>query len=422
MQMQAASFLASARSSSVTGAERIDHLTKLGTRRALDLELSDCIARRSGGLALAALGVNRLKDVNEALGHRCGDQTLRVLAQRLLKWKPPFASTKWYRLAGDVFIMLLEVPKHQGDAVDEEQLQETLEELLFDLGAPIRLEGHELALTLTAGVAVSQDLGDIRELLLRANLAREHARECGVAVGFHQPALSRESAQVDLKVGADIRRAVEQREFVLHYQPKVCPRSGALTGLEALIRWEDPRTGAQIPPSRFIPYLETVTSHIHTVTQWVLEQALADLADLPQHPDLCMAVNISAKNLLDERFVDKVVRVLKTHGIEPHRLELELTESSFLTRPHVARRRIERLAGLGVKVSIDDFGTGFSSLSYLQTLPVHAIKVDQSFVRPMESAAKSATIVRLAAQLAHGLGMKAIAEGVETEEMVEVLA
>jgi EAL domain-containing protein (putative c-di-GMP-specific phosphodiesterase class I) len=280
----------------------------------------------------------------------------------------------------------------------------------------------ELSVTLSIGCAHhSADCDSLDTLLWRADLARRHARERGLTLVEYDDALQPPARRLDLSLRADLRQAVVNEQFVLRYQPQVRPATGELVGFEALIRWPHPRTGREVSPAEFIPYVEA-TSYIHPVTRWVLDRALADLASLEDGAQLSMAVNISAKNLLHDGFVPMVRAALARHGVAPHRLELELTESSFLTSPQTARQQVEALSALGVRVSIDDFGTGYSSLSYLQDLPVHAIKVDQSFVRPMRDTARSATIVRVAVELAHALGMAAVAEGVESPELVPRLA
>lgn len=394
-----------------------DALTGLGNRAALYEQLRAVADLPAGTIALGVLDINHFHEINDQLGHSAGDETLQSIAGRLRRWAPAKVRSCCYRLAGDEFVVLCQVPPGHTD-----DWAPLFEDLVACLNEPMQVSGHALSLTLSVGVAVGPAAGDpVDTLLWRADLAKRLARERGRSVLLHTPADARSPRRRDLLLLADIRAAVTQQQFVLRYQPKVCPRRRVLVGLEALIRWPHPLTGREVPPGEFIPFIET-TAYIHPVTQWVLDQALLDLASLSGHPQLSTAVNISAKNLLDERFVAKVVGALRRTGVAPHRLELELTESSFLSSPQFARQQIEALADLGVRVSIDDFGTGFSSLSYLQDLPVHAIKVDQIFVRPLLETPKSATIARVAVELAHALGMQAVAEGVENAALVEPLA
>jgi len=394
----------------------VDDLTGLGNRTALYDDLRSLAELPTGTLALAVLDINHFHEINEQLGHGAGDETLQAVGSRLSQWRGSPATPRAYRLGGDEFVVLCRAD--HGQPCDWTAL---FEGLVGRLNEPMQVSGHALSLTLSVGVAVGPGLGDpVDTLLWRADQAKRLARERGRSVVLHTPSDARTPQHRDLSLRADIRQAVAQQQFVLRYQPKVCPRRRAIVGLEALIRWPHPVTGREVQPGEFIPFIET-TAYIHPVTQWVLNQALADLASLPTHPDLTVAVNISAKNLLDERFVGKVAEALAHTGVAPHRLELELTESSFLSSPHVARQQIDALAELGVRVSIDDFGTGFSSLSYLQDLPVHAIKVDQIFVRPLLDTPRSATIARVAVELAHALGMQAVAEGVESLALVEPL-
>ena len=395
----------------------VDALTGLGTRAALYDELRSLAPLPSGTLALAVLDINHFHEINEQLGHGAGDETLQAVASRLQQWHAPPAGWRAYRLGGDEFVVLCRA--NPGLACDWTSL---FEGLVGMLNEPMQASGHALSLTLSVGVAVGPVPGDpVDTLLWRADQAKRLARERGRSVVLHTPDEARSPKRRDLSLRADIRQAVAQQHFALRYQPKVGPRQRTLVGLEALIRWPHPVTGQEVQPAEFIPFIET-TAYIHPVTQWVLNQALADLASLPEHPTLSVAVNISAKNLLDERLVAKVAEALDRTGVAAHRLELELTESSFLSSPRFAREQIEALARLGVRVSIDDFGTGFSSLSYLQDLPVHAIKVDQIFVRPLLDTPRSATIARAAVELAHALGMQAVAEGVESPDLIEPLA
>ena len=395
----------------------VDALTNLGNRSALYDALQARSDLPAGTLALAVLDINHFHEINEQLGHGAGDETLQAVAARIARWNPVAATPCAYRLGGDEFVILCQA--NRGPACD---WTAQFENLVAWLNEPMQVSGHALSLTLSVGVAVGPVAGDpIDSLLWRADQAKRLARERGRSVVLHTPSHAHTPQHRDLSLRSDIRQAVAQQQFVLHYQPKVCPRLRTLVGLEALIRWPHPVTGREVQPAEFIPFIET-TAYIHPVTQWVLNQALADLASLPEHLALSVAVNISAKNLLDERLVPKIADALERTGVSAHRLELELTESSFLSSPRFAREQIEALAELGVRVSIDDFGTGFSSLSYLQDLPVHAIKVDQIFVRPLLDTPRSATIARAAVELAHALGMQAVAEGVERAELIEPLA
>lgn len=398
----------------------IDPLTGLGNRAALHERLQDRYARSSHRLAMALLDVHQFRAINEAMGHATGDGVLQIIATRLARWSEPGWTREAFRLAADEFAVLIEAQDVSGGAPPD--LRTPLDRLAAALQEPMQVSQTDLSITLAVGCARHGDgCSSPDTLLWRADLAKRHARERGLTLVEYDDTLQPPMRRLDLGLRADLRQAVVQQQFVLRYQPKVRPACGTLVGFEALIRWPHPRSGHEVSPAEFIPYVEA-TSYIHPVTRWVLDQALNDLAGLHDHPQLSMAVNISAKNLLDDGFVPMVQQALARHGVAPRRLELELTESSFLTSPQTARQQVEALSALGVRVSIDDFGTGYSSLSYLQDLPVHAIKVDQAFVRPMLGTAKSATIVRIAVELAHALGMQAIAEGVETPDLVPLLA
>ncbi len=400
----------------------LDPLTGLGNRAALHEHLQHLADAAGCPHAVVVLDVHQFRAINDAMGHATGDGVLQVLASRMAGWRDGAWQHQAFRLAADEFALVMQPTGcTSGPPTACGPCRPSLEALATCLHEPMQIAQTELSVTLTMGLAHSDGtLSDADTLLWRADLAKRQARERGQTLVEYDRSLE-PTTRLDLSMRADLRLAVTREEFVLRYQPKVAPDSGRLVGLEALIRWPHPRTGREVSPADFIPYVEA-TSYIHPVTRWVIHQALTDLASLPDQPDLCMAVNISAKNLLDEGFVATVQQALAHHGVAAHRLELELTESSFLASPKMARQQVEALSALGVRVSIDDFGTGFSSLSYLQDLPVHAIKVDQAFVRPMGHTAKSATIVRIAVELAHALGMQAIAEGVETAELVPELA
>jgi diguanylate cyclase (GGDEF)-like protein len=395
-----------------------DPVTGLGNRSALQARLQAAATGPGTRLAVAMLDIDQFHAVNEAMSPACGDQVLQIVAARLSGWYQPGWRTEAFRLAADEFALLIEFPStdHAPD------LTSPLEQLAANLQDQMEVSQTPLSVTLAMGCAVQPPGGDDPATLLwRADLARRQAREHGLTLVQHDGSQQSQARRDDLHLRADLRQAVLEEQFVLRYQPKVRPGSGELVGFEALIRWPHPRTGRELPPAEFLPYVEA-TAYIHPVTHWVLDRALADLASLRSAPDVTMAVNISARNLMHTGFVRVVQAALARHRIAPERLELELTESCLLSRCDTARKQIDALAQLGVRLAIDDFGTGYSSLSYLQDLPVHTIKVDRAFVQRMGETKRSATIVRIAVELAHALGLEAVAEGVDTPELSMRLA
>jgi EAL domain-containing protein (putative c-di-GMP-specific phosphodiesterase class I) len=224
-----------------------------------------------------------------------------------------------------------------------------------------------------------------------------------------------------LALVAELRRAIEGGELVLHYQPKAWVRSGAVCAVEALVRWQHPQRGL-VPPDAFLPVAEQ-TGLIEPLTRWVLNTALEQVRRWGEEfESLTMSVNVSARNLSRPDFADMVLAALDTAGVPAHRLVLEITETALLTDPETAAQVLGRVAAAGVRVSIDDFGQGHTSLGYLSTLPLHELKIDKSFVADLPVNAGHAAIVRSIVELGHNLGLQVVAEGVETEQIVDVLA
>jgi diguanylate cyclase (GGDEF)-like protein len=363
--------------------------------------------------ALLLIDLDRFKEVNDTFGHHYGDELLAQVGPRLraaLRDSDTVA-----RLGGDEFAVLL--PDVDGSAAAilvAEKLRRVLE-------APFHVEGIDLDVEASIGVVLSGQHGeDATTLLQRADIAMYVAKAKNLGVFAYDPDVDGHSP-ARLALLGELRRALERDELILHYQPKVNVTSGAVVGAEALVRWQHPTRGLVFPDA-FIPVAEH-TGLIGPLTCYVLDTAVAQArtwADAGR--PLQVSVNLSARNLLDDRLPDEVAAVLTRHGVPAAMLELEVTETAIMTEPVRARRLLERLAKLGVRISVDDFGAGYTSLGQLKTLPVSELKIDRSFVMTMMADRSDALIVHSIVDLGHNLGLTIVAEGVETDEALTLLA
>jgi len=377
------------------------------------IEQGIAVARRDGSqLAVAMMDLDRFKDVNDSLGHHAGDALLVDLGKRLrnvLRCSDTVA-----RLGGDEFGVLISKPRTDRDvAVVIEKVRAALEQ-------PVIIDGLALPAEASIGIAMFPDHGqDVDTLLRHADVAMYSAKEDKSGYVFYDAARS-ETDPARLTLVSELRRAIEEHELVLYYQPKAALANGAVQSVEALLRWNHPTRGL-VGPDEFIP-LAQQTGLIKPLTLYVLDEALAQSqawkrAGMP----LGVAINISIRNLLDAHFPELVRTLLDKWDIDPAMLELEITESTVLSDPVRTKRVLDKLSAMGIVLSIDDFGTGYSSLSYLSQLPVNEIKIDRSFVMNMAACDNDAVIVRSTIDLARNLGLKVVAEGVETEQAWDVL-
>jgi diguanylate cyclase (GGDEF)-like protein/PAS domain S-box-containing protein len=370
--------------------------------------------------AVLFLDLDRFKLVNDTHGHRFGDQLLIAIGQRIanclratdtvarLGSDPTLA-----RLGGDEFTILLEDIRHAGDAVGvAECIQEALR-------SPFHLDGHETFTSVSIGIATSVTAYSQPDDLLRdADTAMYRAKALGKARCEIFDARMRNEAVERLTLETDLRRALERGEFQVYYQPIVALRSGALVGFEALVRWLHPHRGLVLP-CEFIPAAEE-TGAILPIGAWVLAQSCRQMQAWPEPDGLAVSVNLSGRQFAQRDLVEQVTRALESTGLPGSRLKLEITESTIVQNLEAAGRVLQRLKGLGVQVAIDDFGTGFSSLSYLDRLPIDAVKIDRSFVRSIT--ADRSAIVRATIALAHNLNLHVVAEGIDTEEQAVQLS
>jgi diguanylate cyclase (GGDEF)-like protein len=391
-----------AREQKITRLAYEDSLTGLPNRARLEERFAALAA--DAGATILVLDLDRFAAINDALGHPVGDRLLQQVAARLLTLMPPQAML--CRLWGDEFALLLA-------ETDDAAVQQFATGLLNALRVPIELDGQRLDVGGSLGIALRPDDGrDIGTLLQRAELAMYEAkrRQCGFMpardVG---PGPSPEH----LSLIGEMRDALRQRDFILHYQPKLDMAQGRIVAAEALLRWQHPERGL-MAPGRFIPFAEQ-TGFIREITPWLIDTVCAQAAIWrAQGLSLVVSANLSARDLLDRGLVTMVRDRLASHDLPASALCLEITESALMEDPQLAQAHLAQLAAFGIKLSIDDYGAGQASLSYVKSLPVHELKIDQSFISSLGTSPKDAAIVRSTIALGHALGLSVVAEGIET--------
>jgi len=408
-----------ARAQAVQAAEALEHqalhdaLTGLPNRTLLHDRLEYAlrlVERDATALALLLLDLDRFKVVNDMLGHQAGDALLRQVAARLhgaLRTSDTVA-----RLGGDEFAVLL-------PGADREGAVRVTQTLLAALVAPVTLEEQTVQVGASIGVALAPVQGREAAVLLRhADVAMYVAKRAGSGYAVYDPRQDDDYAG-SVPRAEEVRRALATDELTLHYQPLVDLRTGRVTGVEALARWAHPTRGL-LAPEAFIPLAEQ-TGLIVPLTRWVLERALAQGAAWGRAGrPLAVAVNLSVRTVHDAQLPDTLAWLLRRYALAPGGVTLEITESVLMADPPQAHAVLTRLSALGVRVAIDDFGAGYSSLASLKQLPVDAVKIDQSFVQSLgRTATKDRAIVRSIVELGHNLGLVVVAEGVEEEESWE---
>ena len=385
-----------------------DLLTQLPNRNRLQDRLEEAIAaaqREVKSFALLMMDLDRFKEINNTLGHHVGDALLQQVAMRLrakLRESDTIA-----RMGGDEFAVLL-------PTVTRKQAEMAARMLLQALQTPFTIETHQLDVRTSMGVALYPDHGvDAQTLIQRADVAMYGAKQAGTGFMLYDPRKDRHHP-AQLTLMGEVRQAVEQEQFVLYYQPKIGLKVNRVIGLEALVRWRHP-SGKLIMPETFIPLLEQ-TGLIRRLTGWVTHEALRTARELRERGfALPIAVNISARDLHNYGLVEELAEQLALYNASAEWLELEITESAVMTDVARAMDVVSQLAGMGFKLVIDDFGTGYSSLAYLKRLPVHAMKIDKSFVMGMAKDGNDAAIVYTSIELSHSLGLQVVAEGVNDE-------
>jgi len=394
-----------------------DELTGLANRTLFLELLADRIetAHCAGtSLAVAFVDLDKFKQINDTRGHAVGDELLRIVASVLRSCVRD--SDTVARLGGDEFVLLLDSAQpHLTPAMLAERISQRLSE-------PVLLAGQQHVITASIGLSVYPDDGlHAEELLRHADIAMYHSKgqRCS-GVQFFTPDMQRRlDARLTMEQG--LLRALKREEFVLHFQPQVDLRSGSIIGLEALLRWQSPELG-MVPPMEFIPVAEE-SNLIVDIGKWVLEKTCATLrewqgAGVPVVP---VAINIAASQFARQDFDLTVKDALYRFDVAPGLLELELTESLSMGDPVGSIALMQRLRAIGINMAIDDFGTGYSNLSYLKRFPVDRLKIDKSFTSGLATNSEDHAIVTAVISLAHSLGLKAIAEGVETEDQLRLL-
>ena len=391
-----------------------DNLTDVPNRALLNDRLAQAIERaRRGGHSVALLYVDldRFKHINDTLGHAVGDQILQSAARRLLDCVR--SSDTVSRHGGDEFIVLLSEIAHAQDAVI------CADKMIRALDAPHHIGRHELRLTASIGIATFPgDAQDADALIRNADVAMYQAKYNGRNSYQCFKHDMNVQANVRQSVETDLRRAIERREFVLHYQPKVNLISGAITGVEALIRWMHPQQGL-LPPNQFISIAEE-SGLIVAIGRWALEEVCRQAREWEAAglASLSIAVNVSAVELRATTFFAGVQDAIQRHGLNPSVLEIELTETFMMQDWKSTAEVLKSLKTLGVRMALDDFGTGYSSLSYMKRFPIDTLKIDQSFVRDMATDPDDASIVSAVINMGRSLHMRVVAEGIETQEQL----
>ncbi len=397
---------------------RIDPLTKIPNRMQFQhlLQRGIARARRSGkSLCLFYIDVDYFKEINDTFGHLAGDATLETVAERLSAALPPRSIIG--RLAGDEFAVI--VDELTADEKGIVQTSELAQKLLNRLADPFFVQGHEVFMTASMGVAYyPKDAPNVIDLIRNADAALYHAKKSGGNMfSFYAPRMN-EATVERLMTKSKLKRAFERDELLVHYQPKYNLETGEVFGAEALVRWDLPERGL-ILPSDFIPIAED-SNLIIEIGEWVLDKVCEDFRFWQRSVSSPgrVSVNLSLKQLRQLNFVSRITSIMRGHEVSPTSLELEITETTLMENPERTIKILNQLYGLGLHLAIDDFGTGYSSLSALQQFPINTLKIDRSFVRNLVNNPDDATLVDTIIQMGRNLDMDVVAEGVEDESQL----
>jgi diguanylate cyclase (GGDEF)-like protein len=392
-----------------------DTLTGLPNRVLLHRQLNEMMTTAvdsSRILGLMLLDLDRFKEINDTLGHHVGDMLLREIGPRLNAVLGNDISLLC-RLGGDEFAIA--APR-----ADEESIKQLAKKLLTALREPFYVAGTTLEIGGSIGIALFPQQGTDSHVLLRyADVAMYAAKRSGSGVALYDPREDQHSPD-RLALMNELNAGIRADQLILHYQPKIDVATRRIVGFEALVRWQHPRRG-RLGPDAFIPLAELGDTiqplTLQVVRMALMQQQLWRARSLPHH----MAVNLSARNLIDDNCIAQLKLLIAEFEVEPGTLEFEITETALMSDPAGAATTLRSLAQLGVRLSIDDFGTGYSSLSHLNRLPIHALKIDRSFVRSMANNPQDAVIVQSTIGLAHNLKLQVVAEGVEDIEALTLL-
>jgi diguanylate cyclase (GGDEF)-like protein len=391
-----------------------DTLTELPNRALFDDKLTTSvdIAKQTGAsFAVIVLDLVRFKYVNDVLGHEAGDSVLKEVAARLKTTLRDIDTVA--RLGGDEFALLLQ-------DVNEKDVLAAVDRIAVVLEDPVTLNNQPIDIGCSIGVAVFPCHGeDSSTLLRRADMAMYSAKRSDQVYSFFDPEFDKHREE-HLSLLSEIKRAIHQDELKLYFQPKVTFNDYSILSVETLLRWQHPVRGL-IPPDDFIPFAEQ-TGAIKLITRWLVAKTMKQAREWKdQGLVMRMSLNISARDLLDPEFSDYIQECLDINQVEPQMFCMEITESALMEDPVKARRTVEQLNQMGVSISIDDYGTGYSSLAYVKNLPVNELKIDREFIKNMLENEEDVAIVRSTIDLGHNLGLKVVAEGIEHEEELSML-
>ncbi len=389
-----------------------DALTGIANRQGFQALLVARLAEHEG-LALGYLDLDNFRHVNDALGHQAGD---RLIVQVVARLKAQLeAGDVVARLGGDEFALLLHTGRHP------ERATALAERVMEAVAEPYWIDGESLMLGCSLGLAHADAQTGADELMWHAQIAMRHAKSSqGCTWYLHDPRINRSARRLaDLE--GELRRALRRDELELHYQPRLCLQTQRIVGLEALVRWPHAERG-MLAPNDFIPMAEE-SGLIVPLGYWVISRALRDMQNLRElgAGGLHMAINLSFRQFQDSQLLGTLQRLIEERGVDPRWLEFELTETAVMRRSEQVRTTMGALAALGIRFSLDDFGTGFSSFVHLSSLPISLLKIDKSFVQQMDSHPHHGRLVRAMISLAHNLGLEVVAEGVEDAGQLDQL-
>ena len=394
-----------------------DPLTGLANRLLLTERVNRALAAaKSEGrrIAMLFIDLDRFKNINDTLGHEAGDRLLQNVANRLARCVR--RSDTVARQGGDEFVVLIEAFEGPDD------LAQVAEKILVEVAEPMTVYGREFQITASIGVSTCPvDGDDLQALLKNADIAMYRAKHQGKnTYQFYAEKMNPHSVE-RLELEAALRRALERDELTLHYQPKIQARTGRVTGIECLLRWQHPTIGS-VPPDQIVPLAEE-TGLIVPIGKWALRTACLQARKWAEQglPLLRMAVNLSARQFVSATLLDDVAATIAETGMDPRWIEFEVTESVMMPEPEQAVKLLRKLKALGVRLTIDDFGTGYSSLAYLKRLPIDCVKIDASFVRGVPVDASDVAITDTILAMSRSLGLKVVAEGVETLDQMRFL-